>query len=349
LLYGNIRIRDAYGSAIYGDLLQATATNGGLVSLDATNKTTPTKSTAYATTAAENYVLSVAAPSAAPLTTVVTVSYAGSVIGTKSFTFTGNVAKVTLSSAANGKLNTATTNTATITFADAAGNAVYMVGNTPSSGLVADSTGYNNIVSSVSMTTPPTDSSTTGKVSFTCGGAAGKAAIAVTYINNDGTSVKSNSLPVTCSGKAVSYTASYDKSTYNLGDIATLVITFKDSLGNLANDSDAVATAKAAITTAGLGATPVSGPAIGDLPTNGVIKYTYTVGDTNSTTGTFTNSIDFSTVDTNSGGVQGAVTAKLVVASSGTTLNDVLKGIVSLIASINKQIAALAKLVTKKK
>ena len=41
-----------------------------------------------------------------------------------------------------------------------------------------------------------------------------------------------------------------------------------------------------------------------------------------------------------------AQTVAYSISSGGTSLNDVLKGIVSLIASINKQIAALAKLVT---
>jgi hypothetical protein len=41
----------------------------------------------------------------------------------------------------------------------------------------------------------------------------------------------------------------------------------------------------------------------------------------------------------------GPVTATLTIADGSTSMTDVLKGIVSLIASINKQIAALAKLV----
>ena len=48
-------------------------------------------------------------------------------------------------------------------------------------------------------------------------------------------------------------------------------------------------------------------------------------------------------------GVSGsAQTVAYSIADGSTSLNDVLKGIVSLIASINKQIAALAKLVSKK-
>ena len=165
------------------------------------------------------------------------------------------------------------------------------------------------------------------------------------YVNQDGSVITSNALPVTCSGGAYTYTAKYDKSTYNLGDIATLTVTFKDSKGNLANDIDTPTVKVAAITTSGLGSA-VTAPAVGDLPVNGVITYKFPVGNSAMATGTFANSVDFPTVDAAS--AQTAQTVTLTIASSGTSLNDVLKGIVSLIASINKQIAALAKLVTKK-
>jgi hypothetical protein len=56
--------------------------------------------------------------------------------------------------------------------------------------------------------------------------------------------------------------------------------------------------------------------------------------------------VSFPTVNAADGANQ---TVTYTIKSGQTSLNDVLKGIVSLIASINKQIAALAKLVTKKK
>jgi len=66
-----------------------------------------------------------------------------------------------------------------------------------------------------------------------------------------------------------------------------------------------------------------------------------------STTGAYQAIVDFPFVDV--AGVQAGLQVPYSIADGSTSLNDVLKGIVSLIASINKQIAALAKLVTKKK
>jgi hypothetical protein len=348
-LYANIRIRDAYGAPLSGTgLLQASATNGALVNLGTSAPAGGTQSTAFVSIAsgatADNYVLDVEAPTTAPVSTVVTITYNGTVIGTKSFTFYGTyVAKVILSSAKNGK--TSGTGTATIAFADAAGNTLY-----PTT-ITQDAASYGNgVITNVALTTAPTSAPVKGVITFTCGSNNGSANIDVKYTNSDGSVITSNALPVTCSGAPATYTATYDKSSYNIGDIATLTVTFKDSKGALANDVDTL-TAMVAPTVSTAGVVVLSGPTAADALTNGVITYTYTVGNANSATGTFTNAISFPTADATAkaaGLATGPATATLTVNSSGTSLNDVLKGIVSLIASINKQIAALAKLVTKK-
>ena len=80
-----------------------------------------------------------------------------------------------------------------------------------------------------------------------------------------------------------------------------------------------------------------------DVSSNGVITYQFVVG---AGSGTYQLQVDYPYLDTNySGSIQ---TVAYKIADGATSLNDVLKGIVSLIASINKQIAALAKLVAKK-
>ena len=348
-LYANIRVRDAYGAALTGaGLLQASATNGALVNLGTSAPAGGTQSTAFVAIAsgatADNYVLDVEAPTTAPMSTVVTITYNGTVIGTKSFTFYGTyVAKVTISSAKNGK--TSGTGTATIAYADAAGNTLY-----PTT-ITQDAASYGNgVITNVALSTPPTNAPVKGVITFTCGSNNGAANIDVRYTNPDGSVITSNALPVTCSGTAATYTAKYDKSSYNIGDIATLTVTVMDSKGALANDVDTL-TAGVAPTVSTAGVTVLSGPTGADVSTNGVVTYTYTVGNAASATGTFTNAISVPVVDAvakAAGLATGPATATLTINSSGTSLNDVLKGIVSLIASINKQIAALAKLVTKK-
>jgi hypothetical protein len=347
-LYANIRVRDAYGNAVSGPgLLQVTATNGAIVNLGNSTTAVPgagTQSTAFAALTAaqtaDNYLLDVEAPTSAPVSTVVTVTYNGTVIGTKSFSFGGNIAKVTLSSPKN--LKTSGNGTATISFADAAGNVVYPASNQ----FAADASTYNSILTGVSLSTVPA-SGVVGKITITCGANSGSANLAVKYTNTDGSVIVSNALPVTCSAAPATYTAAYDKTSYNPGDIATLIVTFKDVKGALANDIDTLTSFVApSVSTAGV--TVITGPAAADATTNGVIKYTYAVG---TTSGTFTNTVSFATPDATAkanGLSTGPATATLTINSSGTSLNDVLKGIVSLIASINKQIAALAKLVSKK-
>jgi hypothetical protein len=337
-------------------LLQISATNGALVKWNPQSATdTGTNSTDYSTAGSDAWDFSVAAPASAPVNTTVTVSYNGTVIGTKSYTFTGNVAKITLASAVNGKTGVSTGNTVKYYLTDAAGNALYNTYGgvastaTPVSQLQGTSSTYNSIVSGIALNTTAdltSGTATTGKIKFTCG-VAGTTPISVTYTNNDGTVITSNSLPVLCAGDAKTYTAALDKSSYVPGAIAVLTITFKDSKGNLANDVTAVADSTHLISWTGSQmSTAAVGPSAtgADTLTNGVLTLKYIVG---TTTGAYTGLLDVPNLDSSST-PQVAVPVSYTVADSSTSLNDVLKGIVSLIASINKQIAALAKLVTKK-
>jgi hypothetical protein len=351
--FADIRVRDAYGNPITGPgLLQATATNGAIINLGQTTTTVPSGGTASTTfvaigtgAGADDFILDVEAPASAPVSTVVTISYNGTVIGTKSFVFTGNVSKIVLSSAKIGKVS-AGTGTAAIAFLDASGNTLTTSDVlTNAAQFAGDATSFGTVVTSVAATLPT--STATGKVTFTCGANAGTTSLDVKWTNTDGTVITSNALPVSCAGASTTYTAAYDKSTYHPGDIATLTVTFKDSKGNLANDVDTqTATTAALVSTAGV--TAVAGPSATanvDVSSGGIIKYTYSVGVIN---GTFTNTVSFANVDTNAKSASlptGPATATLTIADGSTSLNDVLKGIVSLIASINKQIAALAKLV----
>jgi len=358
--YANIRVRDAYSVTVgAGYILQATATNGALVKFGAGSS--PSNTNDFITTDPDNTVLVVAAPSTAPVTTTVTVTWNGTVIGSKTYTFTGEVAKIVLSSPVIGKTSNTNGNTAKYALFDSAGNALYFKNlgvdstNTPAGNLVVTSSLKNAIVSDVaSDTVAQTDNTgavTGGKVKFTCG-IAGTTPIGVTYTNNSGTIVNSNQLPVSCAGDAVTYTAALDKQTYVPGDVATVTFTFKDSKGNLANDVSTIATTAKKIsfdgsqlTTAVTGWTAANANPGTDVTDQGVFQLKFIVG---TTSGSYTGIADAALFDSTST-PQSAVTLSYKVSDGATSLNDVLKGIVSLIASINKQIAALAKLVTKKK
>jgi hypothetical protein len=349
--FANISVKDAYGTAIASTtgLLTATATNGAYVHLDASSGVASTQSSAFYTGASpDNTMLTVSAPTFAPLNTTVTISYNGTVIGTKNFTFTGPITKVTVGTPALIKsLNDAagTKKVATIAFADAAGNNIYKDDTYyPANGFVTDSA--SDVTGSLAVAPV---SGTTGYVDWTSGATAGSKTLIVDYVNTNGVIAVANATTVTAADVANTYTVAYDKSTYHPGDIATLTITFKDSKGNLAYDyttdpaTGPLAGANADMIAAG-GGTISAAPSAANTSL-GIKTYKILVGITDGAYNTVVN-IKNPTVAFASS--QSAQIASFAVASGSTSLNDVLKGIVSLIASINKQIAALAKLVTKK-
>jgi len=360
--YASILAKDAYGVNVASGILTASATNGALVTLtngSGTIGTSGTASTAFLTMSAGTAGLAVKPASSAASSTIVTLAYNGTVIATKSFTFNGEVAKVVLSAPGNGLVSSSSAlgNSATLVFKDSAGTVLSVGGSaTDYPQTVTKDAGTTGTGVSLGTVTYPVNATTAGSVAFGCGSLNATGQIVVDYSNNDGSVITSNAVPVTCSGGATTYTAKFDKATYAPGDIATLTVTFKDSLGQLAADVAAGTAGGIASSTSGktpnitgsnltnTSGTSTTAGTNADVTTNGVVTYKFIVG---TTTGSYQAIVDFPFVDV--AGVQAGITAGYSIADGSTSLNDVLKGIVSLIASINKQIAALAKLVTKKK
>ncbi len=349
--YANIRARDAYGSALTSGLLTASATNGALVKIGS-GITTPVASSDFYSTALDDVILTVAAPNRNGQSTVVTVALNGTTIGTKSFTFRGEVSKITLSSAVNGLRNnsTAGTNTLTAVFSDSNGTAL------PTATTAVPSGGFGTAATSgyvLALTTDATTSLPAGTVTFTCPDTSSTGNAVATYVNISGTLITSNALPVSCSRVAWKYTASYDKAVYNPGEIATLTVSFTDVDGRPAADSLTSASDNATHIVPVISESQMSkvGPAhaADDLRTeNGKLTYKYIVGQN---VGTYSNSVNFPQVNANNSlGTTGAVTAGFTIKSATTTVTneEVLKSIVSLIASINKQIQALQKLILRR-
>ena len=369
----NVRVKDSYNVAInsgVAGVLQVSATNGALVAFGASSgaaaSTDGTTSTAYASTATpDNWSIQVSNPDTAPRVTTVTVSFNGTVIGTKTMQFFGEVAKITLGSAVIGKLSGAS-NAAYYKLYDASGAMVYTAGPLSTSNtayleaaLLNDpSVNGSGAASAITKSTPLVISSagvvSGGKVNFTCGATAGNGTIGLTYTNPSGTIVKSNALAVKCAGAPLTYSASWDKASYIPGDLAKLTVTFKDSKGNLANGVDAVANTNTQDTPSfsigGLDKT-ITGPTSADTIEDGVLTYTYTVG---ATEGSYTGKLVFPVVDARqvaAGATSAAVvpvTLTVKAATAAVSNADVLKSIVALIASINKQIQALQKLILKR-
>jgi len=364
LAYVSFTLKDAYNVSLSGTgALVISATNGATVALGSTSSVSYAAASPTLLTAVSNYAagtVTVGRPAAfanKSFSTVVTVSWNGAVVGTKTISFRGEVAKLVTTVDSQGHAGASTTGgiMGTIIATDDGGNVIYPGANT----LSATSSTLNNKVTAVQIA-DDADSATGDNFAdydVTCAGttgglSAGSADAVQMQMTNpiSGLVIKSNAVKITCGGSVATYTASLDKSVYVPGDVATLTISGKDAYGNPANNStDVVGTGGTLMTIAGgsgltlIGAAPVAGTAVKFNTGIGTRVFKFTVG---STEGDFAAAISIPVV--NAYGLGGADQAvKYTVKSSTTTVSnaDVLKSIVALIASINKQIQALQKLI----
>jgi len=167
------------------------------------------------------------------------------------------------------------------------------------------------------------------------------------YTNSALVTITSPEFTVTCGGAAYTYTASLDKASYVPGDIATLTIVAKDAYGNPVYDGDTLGVAGSVPSVSGSNMTAVTTPTYADTFLAGKKEYKFTVG---ATEGTYNMIVDLAEFNSASK-PQTAVTIPYKIAATTATVSnaDVLKSIVSLIASINKQIQALQKLILQRR
>ena len=359
--YIDFNLLDAFDNAITGAVV-IEATGGSAVAYngDYTATSTATDYNLVQVSTDADGKIDVARPAALidkSASTTVTIKYNGVTVCTKSIRFEGEIATITASDTQILRTGAANTSAFRTTFADDKGFALY-----PQSGVQVVAATLNSTVTAVdAQATPPNASTATkGYGTVTCGGTAGSyldagtADLQLYYLNtSSGTTVKSNVWKAVCAGDAYTYTASLDKASYTPGSLATLTLTFKDAGGNLANAYDDVSEASTLlISITGLG-TAVTAPAAGDEADNvvggttvGVKTYQYVVGNTE---GDYT-AIVAAPVVTALNSKQGNNSLSFSIKSGTTTVSnaDVLKSIVALIASINKQIQALQKLILKR-
>jgi hypothetical protein len=236
---------------------------------------------------------------------------------------------------------TSTQKGAGISFADAAGNAVY-VGDSyyATSGFLTSASSDRSAILSVA----PTSSSVPGFVDWSCDSSASSDTLIVTYVNTDGTIATSNTVTVSCAGNPYTYTASYDKASYAPGEVAVLTVTFKDSKGNLANDITSWSSTLPVVTPGG--GSVATAPTTSDASVLGVKTYNVV---TIVTEGTYQTVVNIPVVKASNSSQKDQIAGfTLKSTSTGVSNADVLKAIVSLIASINKQIAALQKALLKR-
>jgi hypothetical protein len=366
--YVNLALADAYANALDNGNIVVTATNGALVNYaEAGTATAGTASTVVSFNNANAYgsVSVVQGTANAPVTTTVTVAYNGTTVCTKTVSIRGEVAKIAVSNIYTQDLSASVgiTNASwigdgsgraglfTVLATDAAGNQV-ATGSIGTFSSDAASLAGQTTVTSISVDSSATATSSTAAQRYStgiyaCSATAGELKSAKIKFTNAGTGnvVTSDAFTLRCSDDPYTYTASWDKASYVQGELATLTVKFLDSKGNAANNVGSAGTWTGVMpmltAVSATGSAPV-------LKNDGTVSYTFSVGTTTGmTAGTYSSIIDFSSL-TAVAAVKATPTYKVSTGGDTTSNADVLKSIVALIASINKQIQALQKLILKR-
>jgi hypothetical protein len=369
-----VQTKDAYSSAVTGQL-NASSSAGNVV---ITNSTVAATESYSGTSTFDNEAsfdgdgyITVRQPTAnTASTSVVTITLDGAVIATKTIKWNGIAASVSLVAASSSSIFkngyaswTSGTDTTILNVVysvkDAAGNAI-SVADAATKLSISDQTG-----SMVGASLSQTDVSGTAAAAdidailqttslgygvatmlIPASSLNGAGTYMLKYVNGAGTSLKSAAINATVSSGVASFVASWDKASYQSGDIATLTITAKDSKGNLVADGVALGSGSLVTTNVDGLSSVTSACDSGNIATttysagskvckfavkNAAGSYSYTAKVASSTDQAAT-----------------AGTVKVTDASGAVSNAEVLKSIVALIASINKQIQALQKLILKR-
>jgi len=233
-------LNDGYGvvNTTAGALVATSSSKDALVAIDGAPTATSTSTAVGAEladgTSNDGACIGIAQATAnKAVTTTVTVTFNGVVIGSKTVTIVGQLASLTMSNNAAAGLAVAPRSSSSGTHFyvlgyDAAGNRVATSG-TPT----VDSAGLTPIVSNVTVSGALGASDSPGKSGyFTCASStsSGSADVRVKHVDSVGTTIYSNTVKAQCGGTTpYSITASLDKASYVPGDVATLTVKATDS------------------------------------------------------------------------------------------------------------------------
>ena len=357
-LYLRINVADAYAQDISDTTgaLVVTASSGAVLGSIGTSAGTAAGSTAStAVSSADPSALWVRvgeATAGAGWSGTVSVTYNGVLLATKSGKITGKAAKLVGTPYKIAKTGGATTTNAFLyTLTDTAGNGLA----TTAASIVMDSSSNSAVVSDANGYTAAAYGNTygdyVGQGTYTCTSTAGTSSIVIKTVLSDATVIKSAPFTATCGGDATTYTASFDKASYVQGEVAKMTIVFRDSRGALANSETAVDTVTSGASNMTISApmmaqvgsfTSVSKPGLA-----GTLEVNFTVGTSSGLTeGSYNAVVNIPNLNTL--GKAQNVAYKVTTGTTTVSNAEVLKSIVSLIASINKQIQALQKLILKR-
>jgi len=369
--YVGFDLQDAYGADLATGNLIVTTSTGSVTNIGADGSALAAGTATTAVLAANGSAHQVRidqATAGVPVTATVTISYNGTTVCTKTVKIAGVASTVTVSKVATGDIGTTTVNADWLSdpagigtggarqghyyvqLKDSAGNIV-----TPASAgeFSMDPTTTTTTVTAlavnafVATSTSSTSTYSNSVGTFTCGPVAGSSDVKLRYTNSaTGVTISSPAFTARCADNPYTYTVSMDKASYSQGEIGTMTVSFLDSKGNKSNS--VTTTGGSSMILPMLTLVTATGSATALTDANGDIKYTFTVGTaTGMSAGTFSGIVDFTAL-TAVAAVKATPTYKLSTGGDSTTNADVLKSIVALIASINKQIQALQKLILKR-
>jgi len=357
--YIRVNADNAYDANITNGTFAASATNGALVNYGSTIGTAVgvAGSTSFqsSTDSDGEFVFRVdPASAAAGATTVVTITLGGTTIATKSLTFFGEAKSIKVGTVRTGITSgTVASETATgyftFEFLDAAGTAV------PGSGIAfVAASATTNVTTGATVKAPSSSSAAVtdagtglvdaietaigstkaGVAAFSCGSSGGTSTTTWAHANAITGDTITVNVSLSCAGSIATYTVSTDKASYSVGEIATITIDAKDSSGRAVADSVAMAA-----DTVSVG---------GGSLTRAVATTDYFTGGKRNILAQMTTAGSFNTAVTLTGSVTTSATAAYKISDGAVSNAEVLQSIVALIASINKQIQALQKLILKR-
>jgi hypothetical protein len=341
--YFGFHVKDSNGQALVGATIVGTVTGPCVVKAgsDASGVVA-----SDVTTTANSYFRINQSVANAPSTCTLTVTVNGATVATRTYTIVGQLASISVRGQSIVPATGAAVNNQLYADAkDSAGNLLDNVTIAPVSAY------YNASLTTVSnITTKPGGTAAADSAGNVTCSKAGTYKMQLAAVNASVATILSPVFDITCGGAVVNYTASLDKASYVPGDIATLTIKATDSLKLTAHDANYLGGAVAdgsttanPVAISGSNLTAVTAPASTDLFVSGVKTYKFVVG---STEGAYSLVVDLPKFNSTTYSQTAQTVAYKIAASTATVSNaDVLKSIVALIASINKQIQALQKLI----
>jgi len=347
---------NAYDANITTGTWAASATNGALVNYGTTIGTAVgvAGSTSFqsSTDADGSFVFRVDPASQADGgTTTVTVTLGGTTIATKTLTFFGEAKSIKVGTVRSGVRSGAVasetaTGYFTFEFIDSAGravpgNGIAHVAASANSTILTGATVKAPSISAAAITDAGTGlvdavetaigSTAAGVAAFTCGSSSGTASSTWAHANAITGATITTNVSLTCAGGIATYTVSTDKASYAVGEVATITIDAKDSSGAAVADSTVMETSSVSVG--------------GGSLTRAIAATDTFTGGKRTVQAQMTAAGSFNTVVTLTGSVTSSATTAYKVTDGAVSNAEVLKSIVALIASINKQIAALQKLI----